>query len=97
MAVRESRILDKAGALPSLRWKPIGTGKRSLEWTPQPATVAAKRRAMGIPKVIRTKIDWQNPDVLRQLGTMPDDDLGERLGVNAETVRTRRTAAGIAP
>ncbi|MBA3936009.1 MAG: hypothetical protein H0X38_00975 [Planctomycetes bacterium] len=36
MISRARHILGQAGALPSLRWKPVGTGKRSLvDWTPQ--------------------------------------------------------------
>jgi hypothetical protein len=36
MSARARHILDQASGLPSLRWKPVGTGKRSLvAWTPQ--------------------------------------------------------------
>lgn len=36
MRSRTRQLLEQAGALPNLRWNPIGTGKRSLvEWTPQ--------------------------------------------------------------
>jgi hypothetical protein len=44
-----------------------------------------------------TTVDWESAAVLRLLGTAPDQVLAKQLGVNSETVRTRRTAAGIAP
>ncbi len=60
-----------------------------------PMTVAAKRHELGIPRLIRTKVDWTSPRIRAQLGTMPDNALATALGVNPETVRLQRSLAGV--
>lgn len=60
-------------------------------------TVSAQRRSLGIARLRPTKVNWSSSQVIRLMGSASDRKIAQRLGVDGETVRTRRTAAGIPP
>jgi hypothetical protein len=62
-----------------------------------PSTVRKKREELGFPRVIRAKIDWDSNKIRSLLGSAHDNQIAEQLGVDPETVRTRRNQFGIAP
>lgn len=59
--------------------------------------VAAKRCSLGIPAKRRPhKIDWQDPKVIKLLGTVSDQELARKWGVTSGAVSDARRRRGIA-
>lgn len=57
------------------------------------ATIARRRKAMGLPLRRKSKVPWE--DAIPLMGTMPDSEIAKRYNVTITTIRQKRERLGI--
>ena len=62
------------------------------------STIWKKRKELNIePSNLKGHGNWRDPAMLNKLGKIPDEKLGNLIGISALAVKAKRNAMGIAP